>query len=187
MRMRMPRKAKKLPVSLRGAPEAEAIAQTLKEKYHTHLLGVRVDCCFRSETQKTKGKRVLGSAAKTTIREEFLGRRGRNETGQFTAPEHYFVLVFSEPEWKVLSDDQRIALVDHELCHCGVTEDGEGNRKLKLLPHDIEEFAAVVRRHGLYKGDIEQFAKSLRPHLQTTLNLVGVDRATGEVIETPAA
>ncbi len=177
------------PVSLRDAPEAALIAKDLIYEHHPHLFGVRIDCCFRSETQKNKGKLVLGSCAKTTVREEFLGRRKRDAaTGEFTAPEHYFVISIAEPEWKKLSDPQRIALIDHELHHAGVTETDAGDRKLKILPHDIEEFSAVVRRHGLWKGDIEEFVRSAQLGPQLALDVVDggrVDETTGEVHDAP--
>lgn len=71
------------------------------------------------------------------------------------------------------TDRQRRALLDHELHHCAVKYDkaGEpviderGRRVYRLRRHDLEEFTAVVARHGLYKRDLEQFADACRQHL----------------------
>ena len=61
--------------------------------------------------------------------------------------------------WEDASDDDRIALIDHELCHFQLKRnaktneielDGNDKPKLKAVPHDIEVgvFYDVIRRHG---------------------------------------
>jgi Putative phage metallopeptidase len=65
---------------------------------------------------------------------------------------------------------QRRALLDHELCHAAVkldgngepVEDERGRRVYRLRKHDIEEFVAIVERHGLYVRDLEMFAAAIR-------------------------
>jgi hypothetical protein len=80
-----------------------------------------------------------------------------------------FVIFINATAWKHLNEKQRAALVDHELHHAGVAEDkktGEpvlderGRRVYRIKKHDIEEFAGVVKRHGLYKADLATFAKA---------------------------
>ncbi|SDU42295.1 putative metallopeptidase [Jiangella alkaliphila] len=62
--------------------------------------------------------------------------------------------------WELLNEKQRVALVDHELCHFEVIEDDEvdGGRRLATRGHDLEEFTAVVERHGLWRPEVEAFA-----------------------------
>jgi hypothetical protein len=31
-----------------------------------------------------------------------------------------------------------------------------------IAPHDVEEFAAIIRRHGLWKEDVKLFARAVR-------------------------
>jgi hypothetical protein len=70
-------------------------------------------------------------------------------------------------------------VIDHELCHAQVSMDSNGEPKTdengrtvyRTRKHDIEEFKEVVARHGLYKSDVESFAKAIladadRPLLQ---------------------
>jgi len=64
-------------------------------------------------------------------------------------------------EWKFLSDERKIALIDHELCHFSLEIDDEGKKKYVLLSHDIEEFRAIVDRWGLWKPDVQRFAVSI--------------------------
>ena len=69
-----------------------------------------------------------------------------------------------------VTDHQRRALIDHELCHATVAYDDNGEPKLdarmrkvyRIRKHDIEEFADIVERYGCYKRDLELFAAALR-------------------------
>ena len=68
--------------------------------------------------------------------------------------------------WEVLTEAQRLALVDHELCHIAPQldedgeqkEDGHGKKLWRTVKHYIEEFVEIVERHGLYKADLAKFA-----------------------------
>lgn len=59
--------------------------------------------------------------------------------------------------WHTFSPRQREAVVAHELCHAFVDEKG----KLKLLPHDLEEFAWVVRQYGPWRDEVRIFGEQL--------------------------
>ena len=52
---------------------------------------------------------------------------------------------------------QREALIEHVLCHIDKDWDKEGNPKYSLVGHDLEEFSAVVQRHGMWMNDIKSF------------------------------
>ena len=65
-----------------------------------------------------------------------------------------------------VSDLQRDALLDHELCHAEVKldrvtgeplEDERGRICWRLRGHDVEEFAAIISRRGIWKRDLEHF------------------------------
>lgn len=77
-----------------------------------------------------------------------------------------------------VSDKQRRAVLDHELCHAGVKYDKTGDepevdergRKVwRLKKHTIEDFSEIVERHGVYKRDVELFAQALRRSKQIDL------------------
>ena len=44
-----------------------------------------------------------------------------------------------------LDEKQKQALVDHELCHCGLLAG-----KPAMRDHDINEFACILERHGVW-------------------------------------
>ena len=68
-----------------------------------------------------------------------------------------FIIEVDEVFWDVLELDQQIALIDHELCHLAVDEKG-----FYLRDHDIEEFCAVVKRHGCWMSNIRTFADAVQ-------------------------
>lgn len=89
-----------------------------------------------------------------------------------------FVIVLNKEVWDDpgFTTDKKKALLDHELCHAEVAFDDEGpkfdakGRKLwRIRKHDIEEFQAVIARHGCYKRDLERFAEVLIARKQSTL------------------
>ena len=79
-----------------------------------------------------------------------------------------FVILLNEG-WvndKATTRPQIEALIDHELCHASIAVGADGEPKeyedgkpvYRVRRHDIEEFAEIVERHGMYKRDLERFA-----------------------------
>lgn len=75
-----------------------------------------------------------------------------------------------------MTDEQRIALLDHELCHAAPmlddrtqeqVVDERGRKVWRMVKHDIEEFGAIVQRHGLYKADLEKFGAEILKKART--------------------
>jgi hypothetical protein len=83
-----------------------------------------------------------------------------------------FVILLNRDFWQNprVTDEQRDALLDHEVCHCGISYDETGEPKVddrgrtvfRTVKHSIEEFTEVIERHGVYKSDLEGFARALR-------------------------
>lgn len=104
------------------------------------------------------GRVTLGKCRKTT------------ELDRELAP-YDFVVLLNREFWQNLkvSDDQRKALMDHELCHATVAFDENGEMKrddrgrvvFRSRKHDLEEFEEIAARYGCWKRDIESFARAL--------------------------
>ena len=83
-----------------------------------------------------------------------------------------FVILLRRAFWLDLrvSDEQRLALLDHELYHAAPSydkngepvKDERGRYVWRVRKHDIEEFTAIVERYGCYKRDLEVFAAALQ-------------------------
>lgn len=152
----------------KDAPEVREIAQELIPEYHKHLEGVRIAYAFTDKSGKKCGKDVLG---KTTL------ESGKSVWFAAGAPSEYrsgkfFLIAISELAWEFLDFSQKRALVDHELSHCG--KDPE-TLELCLWTHDIEEFGAVVQRHGLWLDDVRRFVEAATAAQVPELPFEGAD------------
>lgn len=86
--------------------------------------------------------------------------------------EYDIVVLLNEEWWKneQVTSLQKDALLDHELCHATVKEDAFGDPVrderdrivYRMRRHDLEEFACIAERYGVWKRDLEKFAQALR-------------------------
>lgn len=136
----------------KDAPAVREIATQLIHEHHPHLTNASIRYVFRSEAQSKGGKLVLGTARKITGLNAYLFALALG-----TDPEDFFVIEIARDTWEVLNLKQQHALVDHELHHCALDDEG----KLLIVPHDIEEFCAIVRKHGLWEPTLELFAAQI--------------------------
>lgn len=135
----------------RVPPSVVEMAQDLIEKYHRHLMIVRIGLLFRSEAPVTGGKRTLGQASTVNAKWKPL-----------LSEEFDFIIWLAADAWyEDLDDRQRRALLDHELCHCSLSNEG----KPEIRPHDIEEFAEIVQRHGFWRDDLERVRMAFQGRL----------------------
>ncbi|MGH3680591.1 MAG: putative metallopeptidase [Natronosporangium sp.] len=139
------------------AAAVERIAEQLIEAHHKHLADVSIRYLWRDKAATSKGNVVLGKARKVSGLSAHLVHLVRKDE----PPEEveFFVLEIAADIWDTLTEAQQTALVDHELCHFGVEipEKPDKDRRLVLRGHDLEEFAGVVERHGLWRPEIETF------------------------------
>lgn len=142
------------------AQEVEDIAIDLIQKYHGHLtdFDVHLEYVFVSKAPKRNGKEIWGQCRKVTGFNAHIAEQNGGEP--------FYVILISEPVWDILPQDKRTALVDHELCHAWAEanqkedDDEIDPVKLSLRPHDLEEFSAIVRRHGIWREDIDAFVEA---------------------------
>lgn len=93
----------------------------------------------------------------------FLLREKSRFKGQIQRPggawqflsDYDFVMLIHKPTWDDLSENQRKALVYHELLHITHTESKDGKITWKLRRHDVEEFLSVVKEFGNWSEELE--------------------------------
>lgn len=107
-----------------------------------HLKRARILYLFTSADKV--GKEGMGQAAKYPKKFAAIGR-------------YDFVLTFARPVWIRLTEKQRQALVYHELLHCGSDEKGHW----RIEPHDLEEFASVVKHFGIWDSRVRLMAEQM--------------------------
>ena len=124
------------------APEVEEIAAQIVPTTHPHLTYAKMRYVFRSEHTKSQGREIWATANLLTGRTKFL-------SGGYD-----FLIDVAEDVWNTLSTEQKFALIDHKLCHCVVGE----KEAWAIQGHDIEEFTAIIDRHGLWSDAAKEFA-----------------------------
>lgn len=143
-----------------------ALLDECVRKWHSHLVNATIAVAWMiGKKADVDGRLTLGRMKKASeLDREFA--------------KHDFVMLLNREQWHRLDEKFRTALVDHELCHADQKndpnsgdqlEDAHGKKVWRIRKHDIEEFGAVVERHGFYKSDIERFAESLETGAQRTL------------------
>lgn len=129
-----------------NAESVEALAKTIIPMYHPELATARIRFVFVDKASMKSGKPVLGKVRKVTGALEFL-------------LEADFMVEVPLDQWNELTEQQRSALVDHLLERCTGEEDEEnGEMKWTMREPDVQEFAAILRRHGAWNDDLTAFA-----------------------------
>ncbi len=119
-------------------------AESLIETYHQHLKKEKIAYLIKHGTWKKNGKPVLCDAKKCSNKDELL-------------TSYNFVITFSDEILNFTPAYQK-AVIDHALSHCKVEFDDYGRViKRYIAGHDLEDFADVIRKHGLYTDEVNEF------------------------------
>ncbi|MGN8233214.1 putative metallopeptidase [Priestia flexa] len=149
-------------VEFKESLEVRQLAEEIIELHHPHLKDAKevIGYYLRDGQSDWAGK-----CKKCTAFEKHLTKRT------------FFVFI-NEDAWRHLSNEQRVALVDHELCHIRREKeevfdkdkkqvvmdlaDKRDSSNWKIREHDVEEFSEIIQRHGLWEQGIESFAVAVR-------------------------
>lgn len=131
------------------AEQPAALAQAIIPLLHKHLVDAQISYLF-VEDKRERDRVKLGHAAKASTKLRFIAQVD-------------YVVEFNWTAWGTLSIEQRVALVDHELCHCAGKDD---KGKWAERGHDVEEFTAIVGRWGAWTGDLAQFGRVLSRQIE---------------------
>jgi predicted metallopeptidase len=141
------------------APEVREVAKVLIKQHHSHLRSIRIEYVFDHHKKKS-GKIVMGTMRIANGLAAYLAADDAAKKVGYTDP--FFVMTIVKQIWDHLTEEQRTALVDHELCHAHVWYDDSDNPKLSLRYHDLEEFRDIARRYGEWDRGVQLFAAALR-------------------------
>ncbi|MEO8277425.1 MAG: putative metallopeptidase [Thermoanaerobaculia bacterium] len=155
---------KKLPFRLIGRDTEEGVPiyellEQYCERYHQHLFPNRIALAWAFAWKaNADGQVTLGKCKRSSdLDKEFIA--------------YDFVILLNRHFWtdERVTDEMREALLDHELSHAEISLDKTGEPKVderdrlifRTRKHDIEEFTAIVTRHGVWKQDLQKFAQAL--------------------------
>lgn len=114
------------------------IAKDVIYDHHEKLIEAKIGFLFRGEPGSSQGKTVVARAMKVDKKYTALVNKDLD-----------FLIWIAKPSWDNFTTDQRRALIDHELCHL-CYDDGD----CSIVGHDIEEFSAIIERHGFWHMDL---------------------------------
>ncbi|WP_371380876.1 putative metallopeptidase [Sporomusa aerivorans] len=138
-----------------ASEDLEALARDIIEEYHGHLVEANIKYLFRTGNWEVKKRDTWGQAKKVGKEVNFL-------TG------HDFIVTIHRDVWEQLKAEDKRALLDHELQHCSAGTDDAGNKVWYIQGHDVEDFHAIIRRHGLWSPALRKMEGLLN---QTELEL----------------
>lgn len=137
---------------------------SLRNEDHQHLALATIGALWTNVPNGRHGRRVVGQA-EMGLPPAGKWLRGRIEmqlAAWFTVPP-IFLLTFDAEYCSECSDAEFMALLEHELYHCGQERDPYGAPKFRkdgtpafaMKGHDVEEFVGVVRRYGATAAHVE--------------------------------
>jgi hypothetical protein len=157
--------------------EAEDLAKTIIRDHHKHLDGIKIAYLFKEKPapKKARKSRRSSKAARPGTKQIWAkASRVPLKYAELLKDEFVFLIEFDRAVWNELKAAQQEALVDHELCHCGMSGDVP-----YMIHHDVEEFSAVIDRHGLWRSDVELFGRSIAPLFDETVDPAFKHRPAG--------
>lgn len=146
-------------------------ASPLYNVEHDHLLTAKIGFLFTDEPAQRKGKDIMGQA-------EMPGQMSGSPWAKaraiqqicdwFNEPQDFLITLYA-PYVLTIPPILQMALLEHELYHCGHVHDAQGIPKFKqdgspvfgIRGHDVEEFVGVARRYKVSAGAGVEFAKAL--------------------------
>lgn len=123
----------------KAGEEVLKVVSEMAEKNHPRLGGHELAVLMQDKATEKAGKIILATASLPPARMKPL-----------LAEEVEFVICIAADQWANLTPEKRQAVVDHELCHCGLDAD---TGKPYIRGHDYEEFGEVAERHGFWRED----------------------------------
>lgn len=141
------------------AIEVEEMSRELIEKNHGHLCEASIKFLFRTGKWESKGQTIYGHSEKVSAKWKSMA-------------DYDFVIVMNRSAWMNSASRPELqeAILDHELTHCTRGDDDKlGNPVWFIQPHTIEDFTSVIRRHGAWHGDLQNFFKAMGEYNQVTL------------------
>ncbi len=129
------------------APVVETIAKDLIAKHHPHLASAAISYVFTHKKMTHQGRQAAG-------------KMSRPPKLQVYHHDFDFILIVDWQWWadNGRSKQQKLALIDHELCHGTAKEDAKtGDVKFGIRGHDVEEFAEIIERHQLWTEELRKF------------------------------
>ena len=131
----------KIPLQFDRAETVETLAKSIIAQYHTHLINCKIAYVYRNKPMKSGGRVLFATAQKCNALTRDLCKISGGEGFDF-------IVIINYEAWNLLTDNQKNAVIDHTLCHCLTDELENGDVKLSIAPHEINEFSTILDHWG---------------------------------------
>lgn len=139
------------------ANDAAEIGNKLIEDHHRHLLDEKIAYVFKNADMKSRGQIIATAEEVVSAKNKFL-------------TEQDFLIIISKPVWDTAKDAKtKQAIIDHALTHCQVETLESGDKRRRIVPHDVQEFASIITRWGLWTEGLKKMDKARQAHGQVIL------------------
>ena len=118
--------------------DAQQMFDNLLDLNFQHLQGITFKLIFDTKKRVSRGNIVLSSTELSNEKIKFY-------TADGNAPVGYECIIFIDAiAWQYASEDNKRKMLSHELQHVHLDDKG----KLKLVGHDVEDFAAEIVKNA---------------------------------------
>jgi len=141
-------------------PEPYKILKEVRDMNHGDTKQARIALAWRLRTKADRdGHIVLGKCIKVSdLYREYA--------------DYDFIITLNKEFWEdeLVTKEQRMALLDHEMMHAAPTYNGEtgehevderGRYLFRTRDHDFADFNDIIQRHGIWKRDLQRLADLL--------------------------
>jgi hypothetical protein len=157
---------------------------------HEHLQDAVIGFLWTNTENASKGRRVIGQAEQPVFRcgKWQKARQEMQMRDWFGDPTPDFIITLDAIYCIDCTDMEFMALVDHELTHCGQAFDEFGSPRFNqdtgrpvftMKPHDVEEFVSIVRRYGVGNPDSNLAKLVAAANSTPTLSIVDIAKCCG--------
>lgn len=138
---------------------------------HEHLQDAVIGFLWTNTENASKGRRVIGQAEQPIFRcgKWQKARQEMQIRDWFGDPTPDFIITLDAIYCMDCTDMEFMALVDHELMHCGQSMDEHGSPRFNrdtglpiyaIRDHDVQEFVSIVRRYGAITDDVKAIVEA---------------------------
>lgn len=164
----------------------------LYNEEHAHLTQAAIGFLWTSVANTRQMRRVLGEAEQPNLKGgKWQRARQEKQLIDWFGSVPDFVVTFDAGFWSEAASIEVLALLEHELYHCGQAVDefgfpkfrqSDGSPVFAIRGHDVEEFAGVLRRYGADAAgrDVRDFVDAAR--VKPTIGTAKIRKLCGSCV-----
>jgi predicted metallopeptidase len=159
----------------RPADEVADLIADIVSSERSDLADAVFAALFRAGKWASKNKETWGSAKKMPT--DIKAALGEDID---------YIITINEDVWKALADEQKRALVAHELAHCWRDESKKGDSIWSIAGHDVEEFFSILRQYGNWNHSITKTLQALHTSRQISFDFSDAEEMETAVVAAAA-